>query len=385
MKKAVKIITIISILIIVLGTSGFLTYYFVFQNNNPCVEQPFTYYPVEMSRLNNIVPLGNLNPPGHTYPTDHIYFFTDTITYPDGFEIYSPGNITITKVSKVNYNPPQGIISEDYTIEFDVCRYVSGKFGHINNLSTYLLGVLGGFGEEFGDKVEQYEIDGRIYTNYKKNTNLNIEAGQLLGRAGMGGGYDFWLKDTRVNLNWVNNQISRQYQNTVCPLDYFIDDLKTVLHGKLGGWGSIDPPGYCGKIDFDVPDTAQGLWHREGWSNNEAEEYGLALVYNNINSSEGAISIGNAGEFDWDKNVYYFNPLELGSLNQRFDQVTNDGNIYYYFCFGFEFGSFFSKVILIKLIANDQLYLQFVNQNGVELPLDPSILFDDSLAVRYIR
>ncbi|HUT79800.1 MAG TPA: hypothetical protein VMZ29_01250 [Candidatus Bathyarchaeia archaeon] len=388
MKKISKILVIITSIIIVTGTSSFLVYYYIFKDNasfSPCIDKPFTSYPVDLDRLQNIVPLGNLNPPGHTYPTDHMYFFTDTMIYPDGFEIYAPGNITMTRISKITYNPPQGTTSEDYTIDFSVCKHVTGRFGHINNLSIALLDLTGEFGEEYGDQVESYEIDGRIFTSYKKSITLNLLSGQLLGRAGQGGGYDFWLKDDRVELIWVNNDISRNFQHTVCPLDYFTDALKTNLVAKLGGWMGLDPPGYCGRIDFDVPNTAQGIWTTVGYTGQNPEEFGLALVYNNFNASMAAISIGNAGNSTWDSRVYDFSPRNSGNLNRNFSQVTNDGAIYYYLCNGFEFGLIYTKAILIKMTGDRSLLLQFVDRNGLEIPSDPTTLFDEELAVAYYR
>ncbi|MCK5183599.1 MAG: hypothetical protein KAQ95_04780 [Candidatus Heimdallarchaeota archaeon] len=388
MKKFSKIIVILTIIMVTLGTSGFLVYYFVFRDNAstiPCVERPFTHYPVNMTRLTSLVPLGNLNPPDHTYPTDHMYFFTDTLTYLDGFEIYAPGNMTITYIRKVTYDPPQGVISTDFTIDFDVCRHVSGSFGHVNNLSTYLLDLVGEFGEEYGDEVWSYSFAGRTYTSYRKRVNINVFGGDVLGRAAMGGGYDFWLKDDRVELFWINNDITEYFQHTVCPLDYFVDDLKTILHAELGGWIAVDPPGYCGKIDFDVPNTAQGIWQKEVWSGDSTEEFGLALVYSNFNASKGAFSIADAGNSTWDKNVYYFTPTDIGFMNRNFSQVTNDGNIYYYLCEEFKTGMIYTKVILIKMTADRELYLQFIDQDGVEIPADPTVLYNQALAIKYIR
>ncbi|NHJ85499.1 MAG: hypothetical protein FK734_08555 [Asgard group archaeon] len=385
------VFVIILVVIITLGTSGFLVYYFKFNPGlfTPCEEKPFTSYPVDMDRLTSIVPLGNLNPPGHTYPTDHMYFFTNSTYYIDGFEIFSPGNITITLISKVEYNPAQiAGVTQDYTIDFVVCSAVSGRFGHINNISTFLSDITGEFGDEYGDEESSYEIDGRIYTNYKKRITIDVPSGQLLGRAGIGGGgYDFWLKDSRVTLEWVNNDISSSFQHTVCPLNYFVDSLKNVMITKLNAWGGIPvyPPGYCGRIAFDVAGTAQGIWKREGWSGNEAEERGLSLVYSNLNASMGAISIGNAENDTWDKRAYYFSPAESGFRNRNFSQVTPDGNIYYYFCNEFTSGSDYTKVILIKMTAERELYLHFIDTGGIPLPSDPSSLFDQMLAVKYIR
>ncbi|NHJ33023.1 MAG: hypothetical protein FK732_09175 [Asgard group archaeon] len=388
MKKVSKVIVILTIVIVTIGTSGFLVYYFVFRNGSsalPCVDRPFIHYPVDMTRLTELVPLGNLNPPDHTFPTDHMYFFTDTMTYPDGFEIYAPGNMTISYIRKVAYDPPQGVITTDFTLDFDVCKHVSGSLGHINNLSTYLTNLVGEFGEEYGDEVWSYSFAGRTYTSYRKRVDVDVLAGDVLGRAAMGGGYDFWLKDDRVELFWVNEYISRHFQHTVCPIAYFTNDLQVTLKAKIGGWIPVDPPGYCGKIDFDVPNTAQGIWYSEDHGQDGAEEFGLALVYSNFNISKGAFSIGDAGNSTWDKNVYYFTPTDSGFLNRNFSQLTNDGNVYYYLCEEFKTGMIYTKTILIKMTADEELYLQFIDQDGVELPPVPTSLYNQALAVRYIR
>jgi hypothetical protein len=36
---------------------------------------PLTRSPVGLDSIASTTPLGNLNPPGHTLPTDHIYFY----------------------------------------------------------------------------------------------------------------------------------------------------------------------------------------------------------------------------------------------------------------------------------------------------------------------
>nr|MDO8063778.1 hypothetical protein [Candidatus Freyrarchaeum guaymaensis] len=34
----------------------------------------FTYIPLEDEAYSEIIPLGHLNPPRHTFPSDHVYF-----------------------------------------------------------------------------------------------------------------------------------------------------------------------------------------------------------------------------------------------------------------------------------------------------------------------
>ncbi|NHK32308.1 MAG: hypothetical protein FK730_13215 [Asgard group archaeon] len=385
MKKRNIVIIIVTLVIIVLGLSGFIFYYIT----NPaafikCQEHPFTEYPVDMNRISFIAPLGGLNPPDHTYPTDHIYFYSNTTLYPDGFEIYSPSAIIINQMVKVEYNPAYEGLTEDFVINFDVCLKINGCFGHINNLSTFLIDKVGEFGEEFGDTVMKYELAEHNITRYTKNVKIRILAGQLLGRAGLFGAYDFMLDDTQVKSEWVNEDMSEALQHKVCPLNYFIDDLKTNMMAKLGNWegNPTVPVGYCGKIDFDIPNTAQGIWRREGFDNYELN--GLALVYDNFNSSQGAISIGLAGNSTWDGEVYYFNPTTSDLRNRQFDQVTNDGNIYYYYCNPQYDSSGYYKVILIKMTSNQELLLQFID-HGPPTPIDPISLFDIAKIVTYIR
>ncbi|MBN2029589.1 hypothetical protein JW824_05035 [bacterium] len=43
--------------------------------NGPTGPITFTHAPVDTSKIAQATPLGNLNPPGHTFLTDHIYFY----------------------------------------------------------------------------------------------------------------------------------------------------------------------------------------------------------------------------------------------------------------------------------------------------------------------
>ncbi|MEX2680481.1 MAG: hypothetical protein Q6373_002690 [Candidatus Sigynarchaeota archaeon] len=389
--------TIIVLLIIVgaAGTGGFLAWYFLTgQQYPPCTTAtPFTAFPVNMTRLNTITPLGNLNPPGHTFPTDHMYFNCNA-SYPDGFQVFAPGAITITRLDRVNYNPPQVLnITDDYTIEFRACRELTGRFGHVNNLSALLWSKITPFGSA-GDRVETYTIAGRVYTSYQKDVSIAVPAGELLGMAGIGGGYDFWLKDSRVSLSWVNQDWTRQFQNTVCPLDYFTPALKTVMETYLRNWDQtpVDPANYCGKIAFDVAGTSQGIWTRGDYSpsgSTRAEEIGLALVRSNFNASVGAISIGIAGSSSgthgWDEHVYTFTPTHSGLCNRDFKEVMPGASIYFYFCDQFGAPGSYTKAILLKMVDASHVRIQFVDNGGTPLPADPAAYWSEAASIVYTR
>ncbi len=346
---------------------------------------PFTAYPVDLSRIKSITPLGNLNPPGHTFPTDHMYFYGH-----DGqeFEIYAPGNITLTRLKTVKYLPPQSGVSEDYSIEFIVNRQLRGKLGHVNRLSAPLLRAIGAVSAE-GDEAETWEVAGRTYKSWSKTVNLPMRAGALLGVAGLGGGCDFWLKDTRISLSFVNQDWSREFQNTACPLAYFSPDLKRVLEGYLKDYAgnSVVPAGFCGKIDFDIPGTAQGIWVRPDYrpGRNRAEDIGLALVYDNFNASKGAISIGMAGDYTWDESVYAFTPTHSGYANRAFGEVKPDGNLYYYLLDPFGPANDSTKAVLIRMDDANHLRLQFVSTDQAPSPADPRAQWSTPASILYVR
>ena len=113
----------------------------------------------------------------------------------------------------------------------------------------------------------------------------------------------------------------------------------------------------------------------------------MALVYSNFNASKAAISIGIVGNYTWDEKVYSFTPVSSGFCNRKFDDVTPNDNIYYYF-----FETYFNsgvtdhtKAILIKMDSTDHIRLQFVDNNAIPLPGDPTVNWSLPASVVYYR
>ena len=85
--------------------------------NNPDAEnclgsEPiFNSMPINFTSFGYVTPIGNLNPPAHTFPTDHIYFYPNS----GSFEIYAPGNITIISIAE-QHSPTV----TDYSINFKI-------------------------------------------------------------------------------------------------------------------------------------------------------------------------------------------------------------------------------------------------------------------------
>ena len=93
----------------------------------------FSALPVPLAEINAIVVVGGLGAPGHTLPTAHAGIALRTV----GTQVFAPGNMQITRLRRVRYlvSPNrQGV--EDYATEFQVCRDVSGWFGHVTSLAS---------------------------------------------------------------------------------------------------------------------------------------------------------------------------------------------------------------------------------------------------------
>lgn len=285
----------------------------------------FTSSPVSLSNLDYIVPLGNLNPSGHTFPTDHVYpQIVNSATVP----LYSPGNVTITQISAVdNYSSS----TTDYSIYFKPCNEVEVYYLHVKTISTKLSNELV---EPFGwDST--YSTGGTTYRNRGKNMSLAISAGEQIGTASS---FDIGTRDTRTTLNFANSErwTSYGYDHTVCPLDYYSSSLKSSLKSLLMGWSktprTVEP--ICGTVEQDIASTAQGAWFVSGTSNSwGGEDQHLALVHDNIDPTQAIFSIGtsmSASELSNGTYGFYPTGLEPEYVNRDFSEVTANGHIYCY-------------------------------------------------------
>jgi len=113
----------------------------------------FTQSPVDIEIIDTVIPLGNLNPPGHTFPTDHIYFYIKA-TAPDPYEIKAIADGTIIRINKK---------LNDYALTIRYTSTFSSYFDHVKTLAPDILNETG-------------------FLNDGNNTvYVNIEAGTLSG------------------------------------------------------------------------------------------------------------------------------------------------------------------------------------------------------------
>ena len=141
----------------------------------------------------------------------------------------------------------------------------------------------------------------------------------------------------------------------------------------------------CGTVDYDVPATAQGRWFLIDTDANSLDEsQHMALVPSNYDPDVGVLSVGNpiVGT-----DSYFFDFKTIGQLRRRFEDITNDGNIY---CFDGlrnnvdpEFSSSLAGYLFFQLTTDTTLTIERVHSGTC--PDSPNSLVFSSSAVSFER
>ncbi len=220
----------------------------------------FSICPVDTAAILEASPLGNLNPPGHTFPSDHIGFY---LKGSDSVPVHA---MTAGTIRTIYYNE----WSDDYRIEFIHTESIISYLDHISNLP---LGVILGATLNTGDLVGYARLRTGAFdigvVNYNKVTSFNTPERY----------HEFYL----------------HYDD---PYNYFTDSIRYMLEAKNPRIG--EPKG--GRVCFDLYGTLAGNWFLEGTPVNiesSGYQYGayqLAFVYDMYNSSIIRISCGGTLE-----------------------------------------------------------------------------------------
>jgi len=319
-------------------------------------ESIFTVSPIDAVSISSIVTLGNLNPPGHVFPTDHIYLY---ITRPPGSDsadvvtLYSPGAMTVTGIS-ASEHVNAGFT--DYSIRLQPMADITVNFGHVSSLSEELFGDTSSL--EGWTLQNEYSTGGETYRLWGKQSNIEVAAGQVLGTTGGNPGQwalDLGVYDERYSpANVANPQRweNSWYLNAVCPLSYYQDgpvlDQLMALISRVAVEGEALP---CNSVMQDIPGTSQGNWFLSGVANTYPEDPHLALVHSNYDPSRAVLSIGNSIP-DINSGTYEFTPQGQGLLNRDFPAITPDGEIY-----GFQSNGF-GGVIIVTMPNTVTLWIE---------------------------
>jgi hypothetical protein len=102
----------------------------------------FTVTPIDITDLLAIVPLGNLNPTGHVFPSDHMYL--SCFSNKSSLDVRSPGNVRIVRITRIHMNA--GAFNDHY--EYKIAMGSQNSFmywDHIINISARLLAAANNF------------------------------------------------------------------------------------------------------------------------------------------------------------------------------------------------------------------------------------------------
>jgi hypothetical protein len=104
-------------------------------SSHPCPKGDalFTHPPTQLGALSAIVPLGNLNPAGHTLPSRHVYAYPKMTTPGDAstavtVPVRAPGRLEIVAVE---FHPG----APDWSLHLKPCKDISLYFFHVQTLA----------------------------------------------------------------------------------------------------------------------------------------------------------------------------------------------------------------------------------------------------------
>lgn len=281
-----------------------------------CSDQALSLALVDVDMIDYITPLGNLNPPEHTLPTQHMYIMLNSA----GVELYSPGDLKVTGISS-NEVLEEG--KKDYGLTLALCEDVYIYFLHIKELSTELVSLLDGAEcSSYGGKY------GHCYKNLEKKEYYELSTGDYIGKVGSDDqtNFDFGAYDYRHKNEFVNLE---RYQSRgpyiVCPLDLYDGIVKEELYGLL----ELTREPKCGRINHDVAGTLNGNWFHGDVTTVSPDAWGNDLSFADNNRDFPAAMISVGGLFT-NPGRWGFTPKHLGFVNRAFDEVTPDGGIYCY-------------------------------------------------------
>lgn len=284
-------------------------------DNNPALNK----LPMDPSKMEGIAPLGGVDPPDHTMPTDHMYMM-----YPYGEttqkDIYAPANIVMTSVSYGDVVENGVSKQSDYRLDFYPCSELKLIFGHIDTLSDKITSVIGKPENAGAEQCNTSAQGTKQIRNCNWDVDITLAAGERIGTSD---GWDLWATYEGHQADKVTSP--EYYHNTdaVCPLDYFTPTLKTQLYAMVKRDG--DPK--CGEAYQDKANTLQGGWFAHKDPNQAKTDWSshLSLVHH---SQTGIGSLAVAGTIA-DQFMYTFAPAHSGTINREPSETTT-GPVYCY-------------------------------------------------------
>lgn len=290
--------------------------------------------PTADSDFEYLIPLGNLSPPQHTIPTDHLYYVFKRENPEDSVpqvDVRSPGKVRFNNVLHITDMQDGKIRTDDYKISFYPCRGVTLYYDHIT-------GFKGGLAEAVKGKKEKCTEAHPRPQDTNRYCSISIDylaqPGEVIGTAGQktATGFDFGAIDHRMSpLSYANPKRHRKDAFYVaCPFDLYPQDIKAKILPRFGNPGkprTTEP--ICGSVAQDKLGTLQGNWFIGDIPADKPESWNksLALVPDNMDPTISVISFGGNGG---PAVRVFFEPKSSGLINREFSGISPGSEIYCY-------------------------------------------------------
>jgi hypothetical protein len=285
--------------------------------------------PVPLVSISGWVPLGNLNPPGHTFPTDHQYLYYASAT--STMSLVAPSAIFITRAKRTAYSTGQ----TDYSFEWQPCLQVKGEFGHVASLASSITSALGAFDQ--GCNTYSPNPGLTVTQCYSKSGAVKVAEGEQIGTVGVIAtslALDFSLWDIRITplvfanaSRWSASPDGFDRYHVVPASDYFAEPAKSQIAAKLGSYNgatlrTIPPIG--GTIVADSSGI-QGHWFVAGQPTFPESPH-LAIARDNVDPRLYVFSIGTS-QPGFSGGSFQFTPTTIGSVNVGPSEVASGSGI----------------------------------------------------------
>ena len=358
-----------------------------------------TYQLMDPKYIGSMIPLGNVSPPGHTSPVDHIYF---NVNSDDQIPLYAPADGWITHImaNSVKKTATDDYKFDSFVVTYTICDGLVLDFAGYTDVSQSIQDELAKQkGSCKGDITKVGHDDAAEQQCDYQDLNIKVTSGELIGHTHREktstGSYnipfEIWSanynKPSPSDVDWTYYADDR-YAHNVCTFDLYSGDLKNQFDAKFGAYeqkmvkdpvsGKDDRSGpftftprnvqpVCGTLYQNVVGSIQGMWFsgkpdKNGNGSVGATGQGISFIHNNITPTQGEVVVG--GEMSNQlTGVLNFVPTHSGATNREPSEIKADGQIYCYSS-GVQTnsGQIIADKILVQLI--DNTHIKAENQSG---------------------
>ena len=231
----------------------------------------FTVSPVDVNDTAYILPMGNMDAPGHTFPADHIYW----ITYAGFWNVYAPANGVITGICWENSTYAANGANVDYTLYIDYTSTFETAFYHLAQIAPWIMNQIN------QTAFEQYTFPGG--QTDPMPVDIPVTAGEVVASAvsyapldtpGVHHGFEMAAYDATYQSREIILSGWLGMKCTVCPLNYFEPPIQNELFDLCNR--TAEPIG--GVYDYDQFGKLIGTW----MDTNHSDLSAISFSYNYV-------------------------------------------------------------------------------------------------------